>query len=250
MKQVPIPTIGLMALAILLLLSACSPAISATNTSIPTNKRSAPTITLDNTDPANIDLAITVQIVHHLPPEAPHFIIEPMFYYQQTKIIQFKKGEKLVCGGNNIPADSSSAYISYTLPTQGTVMPCTYISPQGQASFSFTIPEQVKIITPASNAGVIRSEQTSIDIQVAPGCKGLGIRTGYKNTKGGYSVTTVEAPDGCAAQQTINTLSLPQGQGVLGIEDVENEGSIANNDGFHSLDFSIFTETDIPVTWQ
>src|SRR5262245_27190468 len=78
--------------------------------SIPPNKRAAGTISLDNTAPSNIDLALTVGIIQPLAPAHRRFELLPAYYYQQAQIIHFTRGEKLQCNGMPLPMDTSSSY--------------------------------------------------------------------------------------------------------------------------------------------
>ncbi len=234
----------------LLLTSACSSSNSTASAPFPPNKGPAPTIVLDNTSPENIDLDITAGVTQSIPPMQPHFEIATAFYYQHIKIIQFKQGEKFVCNGNNMPTNSSSGYISLKLPAPGTVISCDYISPQGRASFSFTIPDQVKILSPTSGATVTRSSNTPLDIQFAPECKGFAIDTGYASTQGGYYEGTQNSSNVCSAHQTINTLGMPAGRGMIGVSDIDNINPVTNNAGFHSLTFYVFTDTQVAITWK
>jgi hypothetical protein len=234
----------------LLLFAACATANGTVNTSLPPGKGPAPTIILSNTAPSNIDLAMAVGIVPSFPNTGAHFQIAPIFYYQKTDIIQFKQGETFECGGNAIPMDSHSGYASATIPVPGTVIPCTYTSPQGQASFSFTVPERATIISPLSGATVTRSPQTPLTLGLTPACDDVGIKTGYEASPGTWEAGSATAPDGCAKQQTIDTTSFPAGPGVLGVQEYVKVNSITNNAGFHSLTLSISTETDIPVKWK
>lgn len=219
--------------------------------SVPPNKGAAGTITLDNTAPSNIDLALTVSIIQPLAPSRMRFELLPAYYYQQAQIISFTRGEKLQCNGMTLPMDTSSSYISTTLPASGTVIKCTYVSPQGQASFSFTVPELVKLISPMPGATVARSEHTPLTFGPTPACKALGVVLGYKAPQQAvFRGSTQEAPNGCAAQQSINTLTLPAGPGSVGVVEVVKNDTATNNTSFHSLSLMVTTKIEVPVTWQ
>jgi len=241
---------ALTSLVAVLTLSACDVSSASVNPTVPPNKGGASAIVLANTAPANIDLALTVAIIHPIPPEQARFQILPAFYYQQDEIIQFKQGEKFECSGVSVPTDSNSSYITFNIPAAGTVMNCTYFSPQGQASFPITIPAQARLVSPASGATVAISAQTPLTIDVVPPCKGVAIEVGYKNSQGEYVGGTQDAPDGCAAQQVFSTLNMATGPGMLGVEEVEKESAITNNAGFHSLTLMVMTRVEEPVTWH
>lgn len=251
MKRTYVVKTLLLLFATVLALSACGSSSTSTSATTPTDKGPAPVITLDNTAPANIDFAFSAGVVQSNPNAPLQFEMVPVFYYQQTQIIQFKHGEKLECNGIALPMRPGSGYATDTVPAPGTVIPCTYVSPQGQASFSFTVPGQAKVISPAAGAVVIRSAQTAVTLSLAPGCQSIAMVTGHQGgISGGYVSGTVIASNGCATHQTINTLDQPSGPGVLGVQETETEGGVTNNTGFHSFVLNIETRGEEPITWH
>ncbi len=249
MQQVHTAKVALMLVVAVLALAACN--VASTRPSALPDKGATGTITLDNTAPSNIDLALTVGIIRPLAPEHRRFELLPAYYYQQSQIIHFTHGEKLQCNGMPLPMDTSSSYISTTLPASGTVMTCAYVSPQGQASFSFTVPELVTLISPVPNATVTRSEHTPLAFGPTPACKALGVVLGYQDPQQAVRRgSTQEAPNGCAAHQSVNTLALPAGPGSVGVVELVNNDTVTKNAGFHSLSLTVSTKVEAPVTWK
>lgn len=237
-------------LSSILLLSACDLATGSVHNTLPSNKGPMPTIVLANTSPTNIDMGLLVKITQDFGTKTPVLSLLATFYYQQNNVIIFKRNEKFICDGIAFPMDSGSFVSITNIPVEGTAMNCTYTSPQGQVSFSFAIPEQPKIISPINNAVVTRSAQTPMIVSIVPTCKDLGTEIDYKNTHGSYSGVGVPSPDGCVAQQTVNTLGASAGPGGLGVNETEKITDATINPGFHSYEMTITTSMLISVTWQ
>ncbi len=205
-----------------------------------------PTITIDNTAPSNIDLNFHVSVSQSDPDQPIHFRLFPSVTYHSL-VVNFIHGEKFVCGGKVIP-NGEIADIT-PIPPAGTTATCTYESPQGRASFSYTVPAQPTIVSPASGATVTRSAQTPITVTMLPNCKDLGTIVGERRPDKQWDIAGAEGA-GCVAHQTVNSLPYAAGPGMLGVQEELQTSLVTNNPGFHSFTLSITGGAIIPVTWK
>jgi hypothetical protein len=233
-------------LVIIAFLTACDQPTSSV-TSLPPNKGAIPTVTLDNTSPANIDFSLSVNIEQDDASKPANMIIGPQFMHDNS-VITFTRGEKLTCGGVAMPTTTGSGYSPANTPSAGTVVNCTYLSPQGQASFSYTVPEQPKVMSPTAGATVARSVQTAVSVTIVPTCKtAVGIMLGDSS---GHGASVPGTPGGCSSQQTVDTTPLQAGAGKLGVTEGGETTEITNNPGFHSFKLAYWSSSVISVTWK
>lgn len=256
MKQAAVVRLTLALLVGMALLSACDPSHQAASpTAHLATTRGASTIVLDNTAPAQIDLLLGAGIEQSLPQVPAHFWITPTFYAssqqsQPRRTIQFSRGETLICNDIVLPMTSRGAYDSEKLPAPGTMIHCLYRSPQGQASFSFSVPGRATLLSPGNDATITRSTHTPLTIRTTSTCKAVKVVTGYLNAHGTYQSSAGDEQYACTAQQSVSTLDLPAGPGLLGVEEIERVDAVPNDAGFHALTFMVTTWTVTAVTWQ
>lgn len=236
---------GLVLLIAAVFCTACSLAPSTT-AALPPGKGSIPTVTLDDTSPANLDFAMSISIDQLDLPNPTVMTIGAQFMYNNS-LVRFIKGEKLVCGGTTIPTMYGQAYVTSKIPPAGTIVNCTYSSPQGQATFSYAVPEQPKILSPAPGVTIVRSKQTALTVTIVPTCTddGVGILIGNSGRGAG-----VASDKGCSPQQTVDTTGLSPGPGILGFGEGEQINEVTNNPGFHSFYLRFNSNAVIPVTWK
>lgn len=221
---------------------------------LPPYKQAITYVKLANTAPSNIDFALTVSVEKPLPPDKPAFTLQPVFYaantsYKYSQVVSFTSGEKFVCNGVPMPTNSSNPYVTAEIPAPGTVFNCIYSSPQGSAEFSFTSPVLPDIVSPVANAKVERSKQTPVVITPTSACHYIGFSVLSAARPGEVSGGTVGGSPNCATHQSVDTSSATSGSGVLGIDEGDFNGTLADSAGFHSLAMMVKSEVNIPVTW-
>ena len=233
------------------LLAACSNSSSASNnqSTLPTGKGPMPTVIVDNTAPSNLDVQFNVNITESTPPKLV-FTVDVRYH---NAIVEFQHGEKVQCNG--ITTDNQQSQFISPAPPAGTMYNCIYTSPQGQANFSFTIPQRPAITSPASGSTIVRSTSTRYGITVLPNCIASGVTILYTDLSGGMAGYGANTSVKCSPDQTVDTSSFDTssfspGPGFLGVEETIQPSYSTNNPGFHTFTMQIYTSAMIPVIWQ
>lgn len=236
---------------LVLLLAACSNSSSTggNQSTLPLGKGPMPTVIIDNTAPSNIDMQFTVSNTGLVQPKLV-FVVNIRYH---NAIVKFQHGEKVQCNGKTID-NQQSLFIS-PAPPAGTMYNCTYLSPQGQANFSFTVPQRPAITSPASGTTIVRSTSTHYSITVLPDCVASSVEILYTDLSGGMAGyganTSVKcSPDQIVDTSSFDTSSFSPGPGFLGVEETIQPSYSTNNPGFHTFRMLFTSEAHIPITWQ
>ncbi len=237
---------------ILVGITACGNSASAAN-SLPSGKGPMPTITLDNTAPSNIDIIFNINMRNGSLSLSGHALSWPEFLlgYQATyqgKLVIFQKGEKVACNSSVLQNQGEIKIVP--IPAAGTVIHCTYTSPQGTANWSITVPESPVITSPKPNSVITRSTATYYTMTVLPNCKTSGVELDYPDGRGGMAGMGNDSSVNCGSSQKVDTSTLPPGSGGIGVGEFLQPAYATNNPGFHSFTMQIYTSTTIPVTWK
>lgn len=198
-----------------------------------------PPITLADTSPAHLSVAIGVTIGGY---EAATGAITEIAiqFLSNGRLVQFIKGETLSCNGG-VPIHLTTGYDQQaaTATVANTLYTCRYTSSHDSATIQFRVPSAPMLLSPAEGASVVRSSVTQVRFQALGALEGI-VALGTQSK----AIARVIAP-GVA---TVDTSQFAAGAGSIALTQFPAVTDAAAS-AFASLHVNCTAIAQIAVTW-
>ena len=201
--------------------------------------RIAPSTTLANTAPDQLDLTVHLTLGDPTMPQQARLTI---IVSHQNKLVQFTRAEEMTCNGTVLTRFLGAFEEAVSaVDLAGHPLRCTYTSGQATAPLTMLVPTLPVILAPHNGATVPRSGQTQIRYAALP-------HPFHLIAFGRASKAFPNAADQGPVQTLLDTRPLAAGQGTITLTE-EVAPMLLQGDAFHALSGDAEASATIAVTW-
>ncbi|MBA3823523.1 MAG: hypothetical protein H0X24_06395 [Ktedonobacterales bacterium] len=218
---------------LLLVLAGCTTGVTQVD-------RVAPSTTLADTSPGQLDLRVHLSYGTTL--TSPSQALLTLAVSQGIKLVQFTRNEQMICNGVTLGRFTGAFEAAFPVSDlEGHSLVCTYTSGSASATLAATLPPAPVILVPHDGAAVARSAQTLVRYTARSSPFHL-IAMGP--TSKVFSVPATQGP----TMTLLDTRSLTSGAGMLTLAE-EVTPFPCQGPAFHSLSGDVSASATVAVTW-